>query len=137
MKTAWLRDEEYLEFVRQVPCALHEPGGALDPWRYQDGVRRSVPHHLPVIGLKGVGIKSPDQAVVPVCDQDHEYAAAFYRRPQDIWARSGEQPMVWVNGFELYLPTRFYAWNPYETAWRLLWAYVARALGTRLEEMAL
>lgn len=117
MKTPGLRSKTYRQFVSALPCCVCDPTGVLHPWDYQDGVRRSDPDHLPVAGLKAVGIKSPDAACVPLCRSCHDIRARFFKRP---WHVFGTQECL-----DKRIPLRFALWNPFETAWRLLWAFTA------------
>lgn len=123
--TPGLRDEAYLDWVRHLPCVVHNPEAALDPWRNLRAERTSDPDHLPVPGLKGVGIKSPDAFVVPLCRECHEMRPRFFHRPWNILTAAEAE--------RRNLPLRFVGWNPFETVARLLWAYHARIPSPALE----
>jgi hypothetical protein len=116
VKTRGLRDSEYLAWVRRLPCVVHDPGVVLDPWRSLEPIPVSDPDHLPVMGLKAVGIKSPDAFVIPLCRECHNLRARWLRRPDDI--------VTDQEAIAKKIPIRFVGWNPYETVARLLWAYM-------------
>lgn len=115
MKTQGRYNVKYLKFIRQLPCMICDSSGYLDPWTFQDGVVKSEPDHLPVTGLKGIGMKSPDAFTVPVCRKHHNERALHFRRPGMIF----DYATVYGKGIDL----RWVDVNLYEVVARLLWAY--------------
>lgn len=108
-----LRDPKYLDWVRRLPCSVCHPEVAIDPWAMLEDRKVSDPDHLPVLGLKGVGIKSPDAFTVPLCRKHHEQRGLYVRDPR--W------PLPYTDGFSRV--KEFEGVNLYETVARLLWAY--------------
>ena len=63
------RDKQWLEWVRQQPCAECRRYGPSEPHHFKGDMH-----------LSGVGMKAPDYLAVPLC---HECHRLFHHRPSN------------------------------------------------------
>ena len=73
-RTTDLTDDQYLAWVRRLPCVCCESLDVVsNPWRHAGPVTRSEAHHVPIHD-KAFGRKVSDRFTVPLCRRHHELA---------------------------------------------------------------
>ena len=87
-----VRDQKYLQLVRQEPCLLCG--------------KVSEAHHIMYAEPRGVGLKVGDNWVVPIC-HIHHMQIHHYGNERKWWILQGINPIEWAeNKWRLYNETR-------------------------------
>jgi len=73
-----IKDIKYLDFVATLPCMIYG---------IEDGTVSG--HHLLKTGMRGIGLKSPDDYVVPLSYEAHHYLHNSGLNEDDFFSENG------------------------------------------------